>query len=447
MNRQAGQPWIAGTPAARDGDRRYGVTPAVILPTWCMVVLVTAVGACGAGVAPVEVRGQLDADEAPAVEVRVIVQREHRRDAARYLRGTVAALRTMTAWVSPSPRPSLTVVDPPWHGPAGTDAAVVVLPRTPWWSSRTSMAPELAAARGVAARGWSEAVDPSALPAWFTAGLVEYSARRAVAPLFHGENLPPGFAMYEGRYFGGFLPWFARIRLLPERDGDPLPAYRAHPRVEVAALASVGDERSLVAKTVLILATLERWLSRPVFDGVLAEFVRAFRGGRPTIDDFIRVASATAGQDLAWLLGPTLGGSATFDYAVGGLRSVPGPGGLFDTTVVVERRGDGVFAGASAPRQGPFESGRGVTVEVVFEDGERAVDAWDGRDVRRELVYRSRSRAVSATVDPDQRILLDVNRTNNSSTIAPQAAAAATRWALRWMAWLEHAMLTYAALV
>src|SRR6266851_2473137 len=160
MNRQAGQPWIAGTPAARDGDRQYGVTPAVILPTWCMVVLcmlvfrvrsslptcraghpawrrcsslkysrysrssrlasraprsgilasyfalgtlVLSLGACSAGVAPVEVRGQLDADEAPAVEVRVIVQREHRRDAARYLRGTVAALRTMTAWVGPSP--------------------------------------------------------------------------------------------------------------------------------------------------------------------------------------------------------------------------------------------------------------------------------------------------------------------------------------------------------
>src|SRR5712691_2485765 len=102
MNRQARQPWIAGTLAARDGERQYGVTPDVILPTWCMVVLcalVTAAGACSTGVGPVEVRGQLDADQAPAVEVRVIVQREHRRDAARYLRGAVSALRTMTAWV------------------------------------------------------------------------------------------------------------------------------------------------------------------------------------------------------------------------------------------------------------------------------------------------------------------------------------------------------------
>jgi hypothetical protein len=268
-----------------------------------------------------------------------------------------------------------------------------------------------------------------------------------VIPVFQGENLLPGYAMYEGRYFGGFVPWFVRIRLLPERDGDPLPAYRAQPRVDVAAPATAGEERSLTAKTVLILATLERWLSRPAFDGVLAQFVRDSRGGQPTIDGFIRVASATAGQDLTWLLGPTLGGSATFDYAVAGLRSVAGADGLFDTTVVVERRGDGVFAGASAPRQGPFESGRGVMIEVMFDDGERAVDAWDGRDIRKEFVYRSRSRAASATVDPEARILLDVNRTNNSSTVAPHAASAATRWALRWMVWLEHALLTYAAMV
>jgi hypothetical protein len=392
------------------------------------------------------VRGQLDADPTPAVEVRVLVQREHRRDAARYLRGAIAALGVMTSWVGPLPRPSLTLIDPPWQAPVESGTPAVVLPRTPWWSSTTSMAPELAAARGVAARGWSDAVDTRDLPAWFVAGLVEYTARRAVTPVFQGESLPPGYAMYEQRYFGGFVPRFMRIRLRPERDGEPLPAYRARPRVDVAAPAP-ADERSLVAKTVLTLATLERWVSEPVFDGVLAEFVRTSRGTRPTIAGFTRVASAAAGQDLTWLLGPAFGGSATFDYAVGDLRSVPDAGGWFATTLVVERRGDGLFTGAAAPRQGRFESGRGVAVEVVFEDGERVRDGWDGRDVRREFAYRSRSRAAYATVDPDDRIVLDVNRTNNSAMVRSAAATAATRWAARWMLWLESCVLTYAALV
>jgi hypothetical protein len=279
------------------------------------------------------------------------------------------------------------------------------------------------------------------------AGLVEYTARRAVTPLFQGAYLPPGYAMLEQRYFGAFVPWFVRIRLLADADGDPLPAYRANPRADVAAPASPEVERSLTGKTVLTLYTLERWVGQPAFDGVLTEFARTVRGGRATVDDFVRIASATTGQDLSWLLGQTLRQSAIFDYAVADLTSVSNGAGEFDTTVVVERLGDGVFSGSSAPRVGRFESGRGVSVVVAFEDGERAVNGWDGRDTRKTFAYRSASRATSALVDPDRVILLDTHRTNNSLSIAPQTGAASNRWALRWMLWLESVLLTYGALV
>ena len=66
-------------------------------------------------------------------------------------------------------------------------------------------------------------------------------ARRAYSDV-SGRNLQPGYAMLERRYFGGFVPRFVRIRLLPEADGDPLPAYRANPRVDVAAPGSPEEE-------------------------------------------------------------------------------------------------------------------------------------------------------------------------------------------------------------
>jgi hypothetical protein len=261
--------------------------------------------------------------------------------------------------------------------------------------------------------------------------------------MFQSDNLQPGYAMLEQRYFGGFVPRFVRIRLLPEADGDPLPAYRAIPGVDVSAPGSPEEMLSLAGKTVLTLYTLERWISRPVFDGVLAEFARSSRGERPTINDFAHVASSVSGQDLTWLFVQTFGGSAVFDYAVAELTSVPRPEGGFDTTVVASRVGDGVFTGSTAPRVGPFESGGGVTLLVTFEDDERAVDRWDGRDTRKTFAYRSPSRAVSATVDPDRTLLLDVNLTNNSKTLAPQTGTASTRGAARWLMWLENALLTY----
>jgi hypothetical protein len=429
---------------------RCDQTPAVIVPTRALIaawLLAACATACsGSGSAPIESRGSFEPPGGTRVEIRALVQPEHGREAPRYLRGAVAALGTVTPWLGPPQRSSITLADPPWHATAVADPSVTLLERTPWWGSATSMAPELAAARAIARESWSHAFDITALPRWFTAGLVEYTARRAVVPVFQAENLSPGYAMFEARYFGAFVPRFVRIRLLPDTDGDPLPAYRASPRVGPASPSSAAEERSLAGKTILTLNTLERWVGRPVFDGVLAEFARTSRASPPTLADFARVASASSGQNLSWLLDQAFGGSATFDYAVTGVSSVSNAAGGFDTQVVVARLGDGEFTGASAPRVGPFESGRGVRVAVVFADGERVVDAWDGRDTRKTFAYRSASRAESATVDPERTLLLDINRTNNSRSEASHGSAAATTWAARWLLWLEHALLTYAAL-
>jgi hypothetical protein len=395
------------------------------------------------GTAPVELSARFEAADAAPVEVHAIVQGEHRQNAPRYVRAAIESLKTLTEWLGPYPHSSLTIVDPPWHSRVVSQPSALILARTPWWSSPTAMAPELATARGIARRHWTEAVKVGALPAWFVEGLVEYSARRVVTPMFQGDNLEPGYAMLEQRYFGGFVPRFIRIRLLPEADGDPLPAYRASPRVDVSAPGSSEDEASLAGKTVLTLNTLERWLGRPVFDSVLAQFARSSEGGQPTINDFAHVASSVSGQDLSWLFVQTFGGSAVFDYAVAEFSSVPRPDGGFDTTVVAARVGDGLFTGATAPRVGPFESGSGLTLLVTFEDDVRAVERWDGRDTRKTFAYRSPSKAVSATIDPDRTLLLDVNQTNNSRTLALLTGTAATRSAARWLTWLENALLTY----
>ena len=161
------------------------------------------------------------------------------------------------------------------------------------------MTPELAVARAVSRRAWADAMPEVDLPPWFVGGLVELSARRAVVPLFQPENLSPGYAFFEERYFGGFLPRFVRIRLLPETDGAPLSAYRAAPTANpTLPPRSATESRSLEAKTVLALETLERWVGPPVFDQLMVEFVRESRSRRATLADFARVATDISGQDL-----------------------------------------------------------------------------------------------------------------------------------------------------
>ena len=174
-----------------------------------------------------------------------------------------------------------------------------------------------------------------------------------------------------------------------------------------------------------------------------------FRHPRP--EDFFAVANEVSGRDLSWYFDQVHGGTQTFDYAVQqvssrGLRDrgfIDGDReptfrapiddrGLTRTTVTVRRLGDGIFP---------------VDVLVVFDDGETVRERWDGREPWRVFTYERAARAVRVEVDPDRVLLLDVDYANNSWTAAPRAGAAATKWMLRWMVWLQDLMLTYAFLV
>jgi hypothetical protein len=53
---------------------------------------------------------------------------------------------------------------------------------------------------------------------------------------------------------------------------------------------------------------------------------------------------------------------------------------------------------------------------------------------------------VSAQVDPNRVLLLDVDYTNNSRTLAPKGHAAAATWSMAWMVWLQDCLLSWAAL-
>jgi len=410
-------------------------------------LLALVAGACS-DPAPVVDTRRLDVTGASPIELTIRLQPEHQRLRDRYAAAVASTLKEDAVWLGPYQQQSLTLVDPPWKTPtAPVGGDVFVLDRTPWWSAATAMTPELAVARSLGRRRWDEAMKGADLPSWFTRGMVEYSARRAVLPLFEGQNLSPGYAFFEQRVFGGFVPRFVRIRLLPETDGDPMPAFRTNQTVRVQPRPrSAADGRSLEAKTVLILGTLERWLGRPVLDQVIAEFVRDARGRRTTMADFARIATEVSGQDLSWLLDQAFGSSNVFDYGVAALDSRPDEAGMFDTTVVARRYGDGLFTGSSAKPIGPFESGRGVVLLVTFADGERRTDYWDGRAREKTFHYRGPARAQSAIVDPDRTVLLDLARTNNSMTLASRSGVAASVWSARYLLWLQDLLLTYASL-
>ena len=103
------------------------------------------------------------------------------------------------------------------------------------------------------------------------------------------------------------------------------------------------------------------------------------------------------------------------------------------TEVVVERLG-----GARFP----------VDVLMVFDDGEEIRRSWDGQDRWYRYSFQKPARLDYAVVDPDRKLLLDIDPTNNSRyrSSDERFALATRKWAAKWLFWLQNLLETIAFL-
>jgi aminopeptidase N len=261
--------------------------------------------------------------------------------------------------------------------------------------------------------------------AWMDEGLNTYATAKVM-----GEAFPDRFRAV-GRYFGGLLPWpYKDVRWSREIDGNYLDDYRDAAGKETQATPSWQYYPAVAGsttydKTALWLATLERQIGWPTVQKILATYFSRTAFRHPTPEEFFAIASEVAGHDLTGFFDQVNRSDATFDYAVG---DVTGRG--TNTTVVIRRLGNGVLP---------------VRIRITFDDGSKYEEGWDGRDRWRVLQLGKPTDVKSVEIDPDRVLLLDVNYTNNSWSAAPRAEAAARKWSLRWLTWLEDLLLTYAS--
>jgi hypothetical protein len=79
-----------------------------------------------------------------------------------------------------------------------------------------------------------------------------------------------------------------------------------------------------------------------------------------------------------------------------------------------------------------------VEVAVAFADGATTREAWDGQYRWSRFRYPGK-KVARAVVDPQRKIVLDVDPANNSWVDEDgDARRAAVKWAGRWMLWLQH---------
>jgi hypothetical protein len=385
----------------------------------------------------------------PTVAMRLLLQPEHVDQADRHFNAARAVLRYYGQWFGPYPYPHLTIIDPAWQsGTGGMEYPTLFTAGTTWLAPRDVASPEGVTVHECGHQFWYGIVGNNEFEdALLDEGFNTFSTSRVLA-----EAFSPTYQSF--RTFGGFVPYV--IRDLPvsrDVDDDGLSSYRAGAKLDAqstpswrywpAAAGSLSYD-----KTALWLHTLERYLGWQTLQRIMSTYFARWKFKHPKPTDFFAVVNEVSGRDMRWFFDQVYYSSNVFDYAVDALRSeeVAAQGffdaggqrvfkadtrtpGRYRTTVVVRRLGEAIFP---------------VDVLVTFRNGEKVRERWDGQDRWRLYSYERGAAALSAEVDPDHVLLLDINRTNNSRTLEPQSGPAATKWALKWMGWLQDLLLTYA---
>lgn len=373
---------------------------------------------------------RFDESGLPPVDMRLLIQPEHLGQVERHFAATRSALRRFGTWFGPYPYGHITIVDPAYQSETGgMEYPTLFTAGTYWLISRdvTPSTPEEVVVHEAGHQFWYGLVGSNEFEyAWMDEGINTYATGRALA-----EDYP--VTRLDKYYFGGFIPWtFRDVRLSRATDWNRLWDYRRGATEDTLASLSYRERQDTVRflaydKPAVWLATLENWLGwSSVQQALSASFVEgSFSHPQPGV--VLQNLQKYTDRDINRFMTQTYRQSAVFDYSIGGL-AVEARNGQQESRVIVRRLGDGVFP---------------VDVLMTFENGDQITEHWNGEARWREFTYLRRAALRSAVVDPQRTLLLDINFTNNSRTMAPRAGAAATKWTLKWLVWLQDALMTW----
>lgn len=394
----------------------------------------------------------------PPVEIRLLLQPEHAHLALRYLEATKIALRSYGTWSAPYPYRQITVVDPAWGSASGgMEYPTLFTGGAPVLAPEALQSPEGVTIHEAGHQFWYGLVANNEFEeAWLDEGFNSYmtakAAYQALGPPAWGRRF-----LEAGSGRGGRVGWpFVAPGVRLARGSANLSGLREGGEADVMARKGWtyrdGGSYGLnsYGKPALVLQTLEGLLGEETMVKVLRTYARRYRFAHPTTEDFLATVDEVTGGGWRQFFAETFFSSNLCDYAVE-VRSeaVRTPSGFFSGA-------DGRLA-YTAPERGKPEGPAGdkryesrvtivrkgeavlpVELSVAFADGRVVTERWNGRERWYRFRYEG-AKVVRAAIDPGRKIAIDVDPSNDV-WIADErpAARAATKWAARYLLWLQN---------
>ncbi|MFC2164391.1 M1 family metallopeptidase [Acidobacteriota bacterium] len=382
-----------------------------------------------------------------ATEVILLLQPYHKSQKNRYMDATKFAIKYCSLWYGDYPYSSVTCVDPAYNSRCGGMEYPTLFTGGTYFLSRKRIPrPE-----GVTIHefghgyffgliGSNEFED-----AWLDEGFTSFLD----SEVYHAAYGDP---VYSRHYFG--IPVTFKTAAIPiELNG--LSSHRQTHNMDKMQnftwdfLNTASYFSNSYAKAELMLRTLQNYMGKDIFSRMIKAYSTRNWFKHPKPQDFYNIVSEFAGKDMTWLLDQFVFGSGSLDYAVEAISSQNKriPKGWMGT----KYREDGTPYKKSIEYRSEVLVRRvgevriPVDVSIVFEDGSEIREAWDGQYRWKKYIYEGPLRLKRALVDPDHKLVIDLDRTNNSKVMKPNKLAP-LKWVSNWLVWLQHALETLAFL-
>jgi Peptidase family M1 domain len=355
------------------------------------------------------------------VDVRVLTPPGNDRNAALELDTVRFGLDHFGRRFGAYPYPTLTVVHPPSAAAdsGGMEYPTLITTGGPWYTPYSGARAIEAVTIHELGHQWFYglfASDEHRYP-FLDEGLNSYAEHSALTARYGGASAFSGFG----------------LRVASEALARAIAAERGKDEPIAQGAADFFSFRSLgvlvYSRTATLLSTLSRVYGRPALDEALSDYAAHARFRHPEPSDLVDAVRGRLGDGAARNLERALFERGSVDYLVRDVQSaaLTPRAGVFDegsgrrTVAREEPRSAARFAGhAVVLRHGSLELP--VQVELRFEDGRTERRTWSGDGTRYVVSTEGPSRLVGVTVDPEHRVLLDDDLTNNAAAREDQGA-------------------------
>ncbi len=402
------------------------------------------------------------------VDIRVLLQPDHKGQGQRHLEAAKVAVEYFQNWYGQYPYPNLTVVDPRRKAMAsgGMEYPTLITAGTFYGIPEGFRMVEMVIIHEFGHNFWYHLVANNEFEeAWLDEGINCYSESQIFA-----DHYGPVGDMIDVMGIKINDQQLHRAQYLVFPDLDPI-VQKSWDYYSGASYATNSYQ-----KPALILTTLQNYLGKETMQRIMRTYFESWKFKHPKTQDFIAVANEVAGQDLNWFFDQALFSTAVLDYSVDRIftrevkknegydfkLSIPEEdSSAIDTTEInvtedtmsqklktdtISLEPDTTDSVKSKTKQKLYYSSIDirrlgdfkfpVEIEMVFENGEKIHEAWDGHGLWKKFRYTKATKLVSATVDPDNKIPIDINFTNNSRAIKSQSKGI-NKLAVRFLFWMQ----------